>query len=91
MFQSRCSFQAILIARARFLFRTLSRAEQAAKIGLGIAARFHAVTDRVNRLGRLDRPALALAVLDDQGEKIEAIGFRRAQFWFVLEILFDLF
>jgi hypothetical protein len=69
----------------------LSRAEQAAKIGLGIAARFHAVTDRVNRLGRLDRPALALAVLDDQGEKIEAIGFRRAQFWFVLEILFDLF
>jgi hypothetical protein len=69
----------------------LPRAEQAAKIGLGIAARFHAVTDRVNRLGRLDRPALALAVLDDQGEKIEAIGFRRAQFWFVLEILFDLF
>jgi hypothetical protein len=35
MFHSRCSFQAILIARARFLFRTLSRAEQAAKIGVG--------------------------------------------------------
>src|ERR1700681_1454541 len=69
----------------------LPRAEQAAKIGLGIAARFHAITDRINRLGRLDRPALALVVLDDQREKIEAIHFRCARFWFVFEVPLDLF
>jgi hypothetical protein len=46
---------------------------QSAKIGVGIAARFRAVTDRVNRLGRLDRPAIALVVLDNQLKKIGAI------------------
>src|SRR5260221_85267 len=50
----------------------LTRAEQAAEIGLGIAAGFHAVTDRIDSVGRFDRPALALIVLDDQCEKIEA-------------------
>jgi hypothetical protein len=43
---------------------------QSAKIGFGIAARFHAVADRVNRLGRLDRLAIALVVLDNQLKKI---------------------
>jgi hypothetical protein len=43
----------------------------AAKIGLCITARFHAVTDRIDCIGRLDRPALALIVFDDQCEQIE--------------------
>jgi len=70
---------------------TLPRAEQAAKIGLSIAACFHAVTDRVNRLGRIDRPALALVVLDGQREKIKPIGFRCARFWLAFEVTLDLF
>jgi hypothetical protein len=32
----------------------------ATKIGLGISARLHAATDRIDGIGRLDRPALAL-------------------------------
>jgi hypothetical protein len=62
-----------------------------AKVGLGVAARFHAVADRVDRLRRVDRPALALIVLDVQREKIEAIGFWRAQLRFISEALLGLF
>jgi hypothetical protein len=47
----------------------LSRAEQAAEIGLGISAGFHAVTDRIDRIRRLDRPALALVVLNDNARR----------------------
>jgi AbiEi antitoxin C-terminal domain len=54
--------------------RALPRAEQTAKIGLSIACCLHAVTNRIDRVGRLDRPALALVVLDDQFEEIEAVG-----------------
>jgi hypothetical protein len=70
---------------------TLPRAEQTPKIGLGIAPRFHAVADRLNGLGRLDRPALALVVLDDQCEKIEAVRFLCARLRFVFEVPLDLF
>ena len=69
----------------------MPRAEQTPKIGLGIAAGFHPVTDRLNGLGRLDRPALALVVLDDQCEKIEAIRLLGARFRFVFEVPLDLF
>jgi hypothetical protein len=61
-----------------------------AKVGLRIAACFHAVTDRVNRLGRIDRPALALVVPDDQREKIEPIRLRRARLWFAFDVPLDL-
>jgi len=64
----------------------LTRAEQAAKIGLGITACFHSVPDRIDRLGRFDRPAPALVVLDDQREKIETIGFRGARLRFDFEV-----
>jgi hypothetical protein len=43
----------------------LARAEETAKIRLVISAGFHAVTDRVDCILRLDRPALALVVFDD--------------------------
>ena len=43
----------------------LARAEQPAKISLGIATCFHAVTDRIDCIGRLDRPALALIIFYD--------------------------
>src|SRR5213080_4237368 len=61
------------------------------EIGLGIAARFHAVADRLNRPGWVDRPALAFVVLDDQCEKIEAVRLRRTHLRFVVEIPLDLF
>jgi transposase len=70
--------------------RALARAEQTAKIGLSIARRLHAVTNRIDRVGRLDRPALALVVLDDQCKEIEAVGFRRVRLGFVFDVLFDL-
>src|ERR1700726_1440155 len=58
---------------------------------MGIAARFHAVTNRVNHLGRIDRPALALVVLDDQREKIEPIRLRCARSRLALEGTLELF
>jgi hypothetical protein len=69
----------------------LARTEQAAEIGLGKAAHFHAVADRIDRIRRFDRPALALIVLDDQCEKIETIGVRSARLRFAFEISLDLF
>jgi hypothetical protein len=47
---------------------------QTAKIGVSVARCLHAVTNRIDRVGWLDRPALALVVLDDQYEEIEAVG-----------------
>src|SRR5215831_7020239 len=70
--------------------RALARTEQAAKIGLGIAARLHTITYRIDRVGRVDRPALTLEVLDDQREEVEAVGVRRARLGFVFEVSFDL-
>jgi hypothetical protein len=43
-----------------------------------------------NCIWRLDRPALALIVFDDQREQIEAIAFRRARLWLVFEVSLDL-
>ena len=68
----------------------LARTEQAAEIGLGKAAHLHAVADRIDRIRRFDRPALALIVLDDQCEKIETIGVRSARLRFAFEISLDL-
>jgi len=70
--------------------RTLARAEQAAKVRLGIATRLHAVTNRFDRVRRHDRPLLALVVLDDECEEIELVGLRRTRLGFVFEVPFDL-
>jgi hypothetical protein len=43
-------------------------------------AGLHAVADCVDRIGRLDRPALPLVVLDDKGEQFETVGLGRACF-----------
>src|SRR5882757_1401327 len=69
----------------------LARTEQAAKIGLGIAAGFHAVTNRINCIRRIDRPAPALVVFDDQCQKVETIGVRRARRRFAFEVSLNLF
>src|ERR1700730_11552981 len=71
--------------------RAMLGAEQAAKIGLGIAAGFHAVTNRIDRTRGLDRPALARVVFDDQCQKIKSIGFQCARLRFAFEVPLDLF
>src|SRR5690606_35815406 len=68
----------------------LARAEQTAEIGLAAPAAFHAVADGVDRIGRIDRPASPFVILDDEGEKIEAIRLRRALLRRALEIPLDL-
>src|SRR5262245_36753554 len=64
----------------------LARADEAAEIGLCIAADFHAVPDGVDRIGRIDRPMPALVVLDDKGEQVEAVSGGRASLWRLVEI-----
>src|SRR5260221_11938906 len=69
----------------------LPGAEQTPEIGLSKATHFHAVTDRLNRPGWVDWPALAFVVLDDQREKIEAIRLRRTRLRVGFEVPLDLF
>jgi hypothetical protein len=63
----------------------LSRTKQAAKIGLAMAAGLHATADGVDHIRRRDWRSSALIVLNHQREKVEAVGFGRARFWFVVE------
>jgi hypothetical protein len=56
----------------------------------GYSPRLHPITNRIDRVGRFDRPAVALVVLDNQRKEIEAVGFRRARFRFVFEVSFNL-
>src|SRR5581483_10443992 len=60
------------------------------QLRLTVPAGFHAVPDCIDCIGRIDRPMLALIVLDNQRQQIEAIGLGAARLWLVVEITFDL-
>src|SRR5262249_51847901 len=69
---------------------TLARTDQAPKVGLRVAAKFHAIADCVDRIRRFDRPFLALVVLKNKRQQIETVRLRRSRLRLVFKIAFNL-
>jgi hypothetical protein len=47
-------------------------------MGLGEPSGLHAVTDRIDGIGRTDRPMLLLIISDDERQEVELVCFGRA-------------
>jgi hypothetical protein len=55
---------------------TLPGPEQPPKIGLRVTRRFHPIADRVDRVGRLDRPVTLFVIGNHKSEQVELVGLR---------------